>query len=74
MTGPIQIVKDYEYGLPEIKRELIDAAVDTIKGPWAEEHSGEYKRHQVYAKLIKQFPEESKKHIALAIEIAVCGE
>lgn len=33
--------------------------------------SGEWKRHQVYAKLIKQFPEESRNEIALALEIAV---
>ena len=29
---------------------------------------GEYKRHQVYAKLIKEFPAESRRLIAMAIE------
>ena len=33
--------------------------------------SGEYKRHQVYAKLIKQFPAVPKRDLALAIELAV---
>lgn len=33
--------------------------------------SGEAKRHQVYARLIKQFPEARKKDLALAIELAV---
>lgn len=33
--------------------------------------SGEYKRHQVYAKLIKRFPDEPRRDIGLAIELAV---
>ena len=37
------------------------------------EGSGEYKRHQVYARLIKEFPTYQHRHIALAIEIAICG-
>ena len=37
------------------------------------EGSGEYKRHQVYAKLIKEFPTYQHRNIALAIEIAICG-
>lgn len=35
------------------------------------EQSGEYKRHVVYAKLIKKFPETPKRQIALAIELAL---
>ena len=70
-TGPIQI--QYEYGLPDVDDVLLEAAKKAIEGPWAAEHSGEYKRHQVYAKLIKQFPEAPKRHVALAIEIAVCS-
>ena len=33
--------------------------------------SGEYKRHQVYAALIKRFPKSSKRLISLAIEYAL---
>lgn len=33
--------------------------------------SGEYKRHQVFAKLIKTFPEASKRDLGMAIEMAV---
>lgn len=33
------------------------------------EVSGEWKRHQVYAALIKEFPDISKRILALAIEV-----
>ena len=33
--------------------------------------SGEYKRHQVYARLIKRFPDVPRRDIGLAIELAV---
>jgi hypothetical protein len=33
--------------------------------------SGESKRHQVYARLIKEFPEAKKRRLALAIEVAM---
>lgn len=33
--------------------------------------SGEYKRHQVYSKLIKEFPEIARKDLGLIIEQAV---
>lgn len=33
--------------------------------------SGEAKRHQIYAELIKRLPEAEKRDIALAIELAV---
>jgi hypothetical protein len=32
---------------------------------------GEYKRHMVYAELIKRFPDKRKRDIALAIELAI---
>jgi hypothetical protein len=35
------------------------------------EQSGEYKRHQVFSKLIKTYPNVSKKELGLAIELAV---
>lgn len=33
--------------------------------------SGDYKRHQVKALLVKEFPQENKKDVGLAIELAV---
>jgi hypothetical protein len=33
--------------------------------------SGEYKRHEVYARLIKEFPAVPRRDLALAIELAV---
>jgi hypothetical protein len=35
--------------------------------------SGEWKRHQIYAKLLKEFPYEKKAYISLMIEAAKCG-
>ena len=35
--------------------------------------SGEAKRHQVYARLIKDFPETPRKSLALAIEVVLSG-
>jgi len=33
--------------------------------------SGEHKRHQVYSRLIKKYPDIDKKELAYAIEVAV---
>ena len=35
--------------------------------------SGEYKRHQVYAKLLKSFPQADKQDLAFAIELGLRG-
>ena len=35
-------------------------------------HSGEWKRHQVYALLTKEFPHLSRKSLALTIEVCKC--
>lgn len=35
------------------------------------EASGEYKRHQVYARLLKEFPNEQGRDLGLLIELAV---
>ena len=32
---------------------------------------GEYRRHQVYAKLIKEFPHTAKRDLGLSVELAV---
>lgn len=46
-------------------KELV-TAVDRIEAV-----SGEYKRHQVYASLLKEFPGRRKRDIGLAIEKAL---
>jgi len=33
--------------------------------------SGEYKRHQVYARLIKEYPAAAKRTLGLAIELSL---
>ena len=33
--------------------------------------SGEHKRHQVFARLIKEYPDEDRKMLALAIELGL---
>jgi hypothetical protein len=35
-------------------------------------NSPEWKRHEVYAKLLKEFPTHSRKSIALTIEVIKC--
>jgi hypothetical protein len=51
--------------LPET-RKLIKLAEDTNR-------TGEWKRHSVYSKLIKEFPFEDKRDLALAVEVALRG-
>jgi len=85
-----QIRKEYETAAEEDKRtikhlqkrllfgspvlpvaaELI-AQQDKIANPAT---SGEHKRHNVYAKLIKLYPNVERKHLAKAIELSICLE
>lgn len=51
---------------------LMAAAVQLVNAQTGPE-SGEWKRHVVYAALIKQFPQTSKKTLGMAIELAVQG-
>ena len=48
----------------EATKALIMLAEDTHR-------TGEWKRHWVYAKLIKEFPDIEKRDLALAIEVAL---
>ena len=52
---------------------LLDRATALIRQAEVLEGSGEYKRHQVYARLIKEYPTRSRTELALAIEVALCG-
>ncbi len=46
--------------------------VKTLVAQWATHAmSGEAKRHQVYARLMKEFPDASKRDLGLAIEVAL---
>ena len=45
-------------------RELCDSYTDLAV-------SGEYKRHQVYARLLKKFPDANKRTLGLAIELTL---
>ncbi len=54
-----------------VPTDLVLRAKTLSAGPWAESQGGESKRHQVYAKLIKEFPEVPKRKVGLAIELAL---
>ena len=55
--------------------EILPAArIVTQKWGKKEGLSGEAKRHQAYARLIKEFPEAKHQDIAFAIELAVRKE
>ena len=52
--------------------EAVVARAKVLCAQWEQPGlSGEYKRHQVYAQLIKEYPGMDRKKIALAIELAV---
>ena len=58
--------------LPPLSTSHLAArAMEVVR--WAESlgSSDEYRRHQAYAKLIEEFPKESKQRIAMAIERSV---
>jgi len=59
------------YVLPsdEIMREAF--LQTTYTGEMYKDISGEAKRHMVYAKMIKRFPNESKQELAFAIEASL---
>lgn len=59
--------------LTVLRDALFEAACELVKAQEANypERSGESKRHQVLAELIKRFPEKSQRAIALAIEAAL---
>ena len=68
---PVATVEKIVYHFPEVSDELLAEAKKLCSALKDWDASGEAKRHQVYAKLIKQFPQEKKQNLALAIELAV---
>ena len=51
--------------------EYLLRAEHLVKDAESIQADGEYKRHQVYARLLKEFPKVPKKELGLAIEIGV---
>lgn len=73
VDGPLPPVPDVvpepsEDALELLTAELV-AQADALPG----EPSGEFKRHWVYAKLVKAFPDRQRREVGLAIEQAVSG-
>lgn len=67
---PVEVIK--EVPLFRVDREIGEAAVELVRAfEVLDEHSGEAKRHQVLARLIKKFPAAEKRDLALAIEYAI---
>ena len=56
--------------LPEMSAIEAQALV-WVRDMAAMSASGEYKRHQVYARLLKAFPDTPHRHVSQAIERAV---
>lgn len=54
--------------------ELLSAArreVEKAESLYQDQQDGEFKRHQVYAALLKKFPRELKREVGFAIEVAL---
>ena len=62
----------YQFPTPQmLANKYVPAAAAHCAGFMAWDASGEAKRHQVYSRMIKQFPEARKKDLSLAIELAL---
>jgi len=59
------------YPLPKSVTDLIPEAHFYVARLDQARESGEWKKHQAYAAMIKNHPESAKRDISLAIEIAV---
>ena len=63
-----------QYILPDIPDAVMESARTLTAQHASMDASGEWKRHQVYASLIKRHPDASTRLLALAIEVALCSE
>ena len=59
---------------PEVGINVITRASELTRAQAGRDVSSEAKRHAVYARLIKDFPDVSRRELALAIEIALVKE
>lgn len=57
--------------VPKEVREVAYAMRATVRKLDLTPHSGEWKKHQVYALALKWYPQYSKRDVSLGIEIAV---
>lgn len=71
LTRLLNWINSDELIIKVARDELYHAAVDLVASHDLFEISGEAKRHQVYAHLLKAFPSSPKRTIALAIEAAL---
>lgn len=63
---------DYEeMVIPKEVHEIADAMRPMVRRLDTTPHSGEWKKHQVYATALKWYPSISKRDVSLAIELAV---
>ena len=59
------------FACPPDANQYVDKAREFVLQVEPLDASGEAKRHEVYARLMKAFPEAKKKDLAMAIEWAV---
>lgn len=64
--APAAIIAEYD-ALLRVRVLALVARADAF----AEGTSGEYKRHAVYAQLLKEFPDRDGRDLSLAIELAL---
>ena len=57
--------------VPPSVREMTDAAIPLALEEDPKPHDGEWKRHQVYARMLKRFPQMRKQDVSWAVERAV---
>lgn len=50
---------------------IVSRAIELVQEQEPLPQSGEWKRHQVYSALLKEFPTTSKRTLAMAIELAL---
>ena len=56
--------------LPSVDSPLLVRTKELVTQQEAEGGNGELKRHRAYARLIKDFPDLSRRQLAVAIEVA----
>ena len=62
---------EHAYPLPRGLEPILARAGQLIEGQQPRDEDGENKRHQVYARLIKDFSDSRRRDLALAIELVM---
>ena len=68
VLAPVEAVEPAQDSPLLARARVLTADMDATCAPGT---SGEFKRHSVYARLLKEFPAERKRDVALAIEQAL---